>query len=74
MGRSVRDVADLLTALVESEKTTIPQGGYASAAAKDQGKTFRIGTLDPQVWNYPAFLVKPVPEATEQMARNLSSI
>ncbi|KAJ5789317.1 amidase signature enzyme [Penicillium psychrosexuale] len=69
MGRSVRDVADLLTALVEPGKTTIPQGGYASSATKDHGKIFRIGTLDPEVWNYPTFLVKPVPEATEQMNR-----
>ncbi|KAI3118214.1 hypothetical protein CBS147331_3153 [Penicillium roqueforti] len=69
MGRSVRDVADLLTALVEPGKTKTPQGGYASSATKNHGKSFRIGTLDPEVWNYPDFLVNPVPEATERINR-----
>ncbi|KAI3116119.1 hypothetical protein CBS147333_729 [Penicillium roqueforti] len=69
MGRSVRDVADLLTALVEPGKTKTPQAGYASSATKKHGKSFRIGTLDPEVWNYPDFLVNPVPEATEQINR-----
>ena len=74
MGRSVRDVADLLTALVEPGKTKTPQAGYASSATKKHGKSFRIGTLDPEVWNYPDFLVNPVPEATEQIVRNLFQV
>lgn len=67
MGKSVKDVADLLSALVESDKTTVPKGGYISATAMYQSKTFRVGTLDPQIWNYPDFLVKPNSEATKQM-------
>lgn len=70
MGRSVNDVAHLLSALVEPDKTTVPEGGYISAPAMYQNKTFRVGTLDPQIWNYPDFLVKPNFEATKQMVSN----
>lgn len=74
MGKSVKDVADLLSALVESDKTTVPEGGYATATAKYHNKTFRVGTLDPQIWSYPDFLVKPAPEATKQTVPISSSI
>lgn len=73
IGKSVKDIADLLSALVESDKTTISEGGCATGTANYQEKIFRVGTLDPQIWKYPDFVVKPVPEAPKQMVRNRPS-
>lgn len=68
MAKDVRDVADMLTVLVDSSKTQVPEGGY-SMAVNDSWKDLRVGTLDPNAWSYPEFLVKPEPEATAQMVR-----
>lgn len=68
MAKDVRDVADMLTVLVDPKKTTVTDGGYASVLNKSK-ETLKIGTLDPNVWSYPEFLVKPIPEATEQMSK-----
>ncbi|PGH12274.1 hypothetical protein AJ80_06788 [Polytolypa hystricis UAMH7299] len=66
MAKDARDVADMLAVLVDPAKATIPSRGYA-LALKENWASFKIGTLDPTVWTYPEFLIKPVPEATEQM-------
>jgi amidase len=66
MAKSVRDVADLLTILVDPHKTTVPAHGYG-AALNNQWSDFRVGSLDPRTWKFPDFVIKPVPEATEQM-------
>lgn len=49
IGKSVKDVADLLSALVESDQTAVLEGSYATATANYQEKAFRVGTLDPQI-------------------------
>jgi amidase len=66
MAKDVRDLADMLTVLVDPTKTTVPAGGYASNLNGDW-KSLKIGTLDPQIWQYPEGLVKRVPKATQQM-------
>ena len=65
---NVKDVADLLTVLVDRKKTNVPNGGYASAMCGAEGwKDLRVGTLDPEKWHYDTELQKPIPEATQQI-------
>jgi hypothetical protein len=66
MAKSVRDVADMLTVLVDPERADVPINGYG-ATLDAQWTDFRVGTLNPQTWTFPDFVIKPVPEATEQM-------
>lgn len=65
-GKIVKDVADLLTVLVDPSKTTVPEGGYSSALG-GSWKDIKVGSLDPSVWTVEAEFVKPVEEATEQL-------
>lgn len=66
LAKDPEDLANMLTSLVDQEKTTIPVGGYTSVMDKNW-TGLKIGTIDPELWQYPAGLVKPVAEATEQM-------
>lgn len=63
-----RDIADLLTLLVDPTKTTVPAGGYASALTGGWSE-IKVGTLDPAVWTSPPEIIKPVKEATDQIVR-----
>lgn len=65
LAKSPKDVADLLTVLVDPSKTTIPSGGYASAL-KENWSDIKNGTLDPEIWTSPPEIIKPVKEAIEQ--------
>lgn len=66
IGKTVKDVADLLTILVDHSKTDVLLGGYASAMTSDWGD-IKVGTLDPEKWRISESFVKPVASATEQM-------
>lgn len=66
MGKTVKDVADLLNVLVNHSKTNVPQNDYASAMTSDWSD-IKVGTLDPEKWRMSDSFVKPVPEATAQM-------
>ena len=66
IGKTVKDVADLLTIMVDHPKTVVPLGGYASAMTSDWGD-IKVGTLDPDKWRISESFVKPVASATEQM-------
>jgi amidase len=68
MAKSVKDIADILSVIVDSSKTNIPEGGYASALnGSDAWKEFTVGTLHPDHWFPDNEFVKPVSEATEQI-------
>ena len=66
MAKSVKDVANLLTALVDPEKTDVPPGGYASVPRGDWAN-IKVGTLDPDKWTLGSAIIKPVAEATKQI-------
>ncbi|MCJ1349375.1 hypothetical protein MMC31_007615 [Peltigera leucophlebia] len=66
MGKTVKDVADLLNVLVDHSKTEVPQGDYASAITTTWDD-IKVGTLDPEKWRMNDTFVKPVPEATKQI-------
>ena len=70
MGKSVIDVADLLTILVDKEKTSVPEGGYRTAMTT-QWDDIKVGTLDVGVWlrkgKRDDKFMKFVPEAIKQM-------
>lgn len=68
MCTNVKDVADLLSVLVDSRRTNVPCGGYASAMCGAEGwKDIRVGTLDPKKWVCNTDYQKYVPEATQQI-------
>ena len=69
MANSLKDVADLLTVLVDPTKSKVPPGGYASAL-NGKWANVRVGTLDPQIWTLDNGIIKPVPEATKQIVRS----
>ena len=66
MGKCVKDVATLLTILVDPEKTDVPSGGYESVSCGDW-RDIRVGTLDPEKWTVDSTMIKPVAEATKQI-------
>ena len=72
MGKTVRDVANLLDVLVDHNKTEVPQDGYASAMTTTWND-IKVGTLDPEKWRMSDAFVKPVPEATKQIVCPLVS-
>ena len=51
MAKSVKDVANLRTALVDPEKTDVPLGGYTPVLSGGWGE-IRFGTLDPEKWDF----------------------
>ncbi|KAM6480980.1 amidase family protein [Trichoderma sp. SZMC 28011] len=68
MAKSALDLANLLQILVDPSKTTIPEGGYKSAATGSWGN-IRIGILEPEKWLFDTKLVKYEKQATDQMLR-----
>ena len=67
MAKDVEDLSNMLAVLVDGDKTAVSVGEYTALADANWG-SIRIGTLDPNMWQYPEFLVKPVAQATKQMA------
>lgn len=70
MTKSVLDLAHLMDVIVDPTKTSVPQGGFASAM-KGSWADIRVGVLDPAEWNYPDFVTKPYEGTTEQMVEYL---
>ena len=66
MTKSVADLAVLMDVLVDPSKTSVPTGGYFSAATATW-EGLKIGTLDPEMWRFPEFVRKREPGAEEQM-------
>lgn len=51
MTKSAKDLAMLMDILVDASKTRVPEGGYVSRVT-GSWKGLRIGTLNPEKWNY----------------------
>ena len=70
MGKSVIDIADMLTILVDKETTRVPEAGYRTAVTTHWGD-IKVGTLDPEIWmgtgGKDDKYLKFVPEAIKQM-------
>lgn len=73
LAKDVQDLADLLTIMVDSDKTTVPSGGYRSVLGSGW-KDLRVGTLDVEPWLYPEALLKSAPGVVEQMASRFSRV
>lgn len=73
LGKTVKDVANLLDLLVDRDGTEVPLDGYASAMTTTWND-IKVGTLDPQKWRWPDSFVKPVPEATKEIVCFLPSV
>ena len=69
MAKSVRDVADLLTTLVDPTTTHVPTGGYAAVVEDADWAALRVGTLAPPVWHYDAEETAPVAEVDDEIVR-----
>ncbi|KAK4460365.1 amidase family [Cladorrhinum samala] len=69
MAKSVLDLANLLDAIVDPTKTTVPRGGYSSVVTGDWGD-IRIGVLEPEKWLFPPVIVKYEKQASDQMHRD----
>jgi amidase len=66
LAKDTRDVADLLSALVDFR--SVPKGGYVSTVGDAESwNEIKVGTLDPEKWKYPDFMVRPVPQATDEI-------
>ncbi|KAM0260406.1 hypothetical protein ACHAQJ_002808 [Trichoderma viride] len=69
IAKSALDLANLLDVLVDPGKTTIPKGGYKSAATGSWGD-IQIGILEPEKWLFDTKLVKHEQQASDQMVRD----
>jgi amidase len=75
MAKDVRDLADLLAAVAErrrdvegdAEPGDEPGDEPAYEPGEPDWQSVRVGTLDPEAWQYADALVKRVPAATQQM-------
>ena len=70
MAKSPKDAAELLTLLVDLEKTSVLDGGYAAMLGGDW-KDIKVGALDPESWKMASSAIKYVQEATTQMVNSI---
>ena len=68
MTKNVLDLANLLDIIVDSSKTSVPKGGFASVMT-DTWTDLKVGVLDPAEWKPRATVIKHNEGATEQMVR-----
>lgn len=66
MGKTPKDLADLLNILVDHSKAKTPKGDYMSSMIGEWAD-ISVGTLDPERWKFPDAFCKTVPEADQQM-------
>ena len=71
LAKTAADVGILLDAL--SGKNTASGGPHETAARTKSWSDIRVGVLDPEIWQQPHVMIKPVPSATEQMVRSINS-
>jgi amidase len=60
-----KDLALVMDVLVDKSKTRVPEGGYISRAT-GSWKGLRIGTLNPEVWNFGTHSRKILDPSMEQ--------
>ena len=73
IGKTPKDVANLLDILVDRSEAKTLESDYASSLTGDWAD-ISVGTLDPRLWKFPGGFCKPVPEADKQMVRTLTSL
>ncbi|KAF8852531.1 amidase signature enzyme [Acephala macrosclerotiorum] len=73
MAKSVEDLANMLDIMVDSDKTSIPEGGYKSCL-EGKWSSLRIGVLDPEKWQYPPDAARPNAKATKQMVKETKAV
>ena len=66
MAKSVEDLANLMDVLVDPSKTKVPAGGYLLAATA-VWEGIKIGSLDPEKYNFFQSKRRPEPAAETQM-------
>jgi Asp-tRNA(Asn)/Glu-tRNA(Gln) amidotransferase A subunit family amidase len=52
--KDILDVANLVTVLIDPSKPTVSISGYSTVLDKSW-KTWKISTMDPEIWQYPDF-------------------
>ncbi|KAK4139419.1 amidase signature domain-containing protein [Dichotomopilus funicola] len=65
MTKTAKDLAFVMDVLVDKCKTQVPKGGYISRVT-GSWKGLRIGTLDPEVWNFGTQARKVLDPSMEQ--------
>lgn len=63
--KSVDDLVNLLTVLVDSSHPSVPEGGY-STAMTGTFDGLHLGVLDPKVFYFSPDVIKPDTGATKQ--------
>ncbi len=66
MAKSVEDLANLLTVIVDPSNPSVPKDGYAAAMTK-LWEGIRVGFLDPGTFFFAPDVLKPNENATTQM-------
>jgi amidase len=66
MAKSTLDVANILDAIIDPTKTTIPHGGFANSLSSSW-KGIRIGVLDPEKWFFSSRVMPTNHEAHKQI-------
>ncbi|KAE8443929.1 hypothetical protein EG329_001239 [Mollisiaceae sp. DMI_Dod_QoI] len=66
MAKSVEDLANLLTVIVDPSHPNVPKNGYAAALTKTWDG-IRVGFLDPGTFFFAPDVIKPNQNATTQM-------
>ncbi|KAL9620173.1 MAG: hypothetical protein Q9160_005288 [Pyrenula sp. 1 TL-2023] len=66
MTKTPKDLAIMLDVIVDTNKTEVPSGGYISAVS-GEWDGLRIGSLNPDIWTFPADARKSEPAAEQQM-------
>lgn len=71
MTKTTKDLALLMDVLVDPSKTRVPEGGYVSRVT-GLWEGLRIGTLDPEKWNFGTHSRKILdPSMEEQLVRSV---
>jgi amidase len=66
MAKTAEDLGILMDALVSRPNDKEPNK-YLSSSQNKSWQDLRVGVLDPEVWQQPAFMIKPDAGATKQM-------
>lgn len=69
IAKSVEDLANLLTLIVDPSHPSVPENGYVTSLTKSFDG-LRIGVLDPEAFFFAPDVIKPDPGATKQMVNS----
>ena len=66
LAKTPRDVANLLTLLVDPSKTSVPARGCVSVLGRSWSD-IRVGAFDSLVWTLPPYVIRLAEEATREI-------